>query len=62
MKMMILPAELQPGDVYRGKRIVYVDAPPKSAVVIVEFETGKPVPFASLGLIEVERPVERIEG
>lgn len=62
MKISIHPDELQPGDVYQGKRIVYVSCPLRSQVTIVQFEKANPAAFDNNGLIEVDRIVERIEG
>mgnify|MGYP007034232977 CR=1 FL=1 len=51
--------ELQTGDVYQNRRIVYVGC--QGDVVYVDFQDGGYKMFTKDGKIEVERIVERIE-
>lgn len=59
MRIQISVTELQPGDVYQNRRIVYVGG--QGDVVYVDFQDGGYKTFTKDGKIEVERIVERIE-
>lgn len=59
MMIQIPVTELQPGDVYQNRRIVYVGS--QGDVVYVDFQDGGYKMFAKDGRIEVKRIVERIE-
>lgn len=59
MRIQIPVTDLQPGDVYQSRRIVYVGG--QGDVVYVDFQDGGYKMFIKDGLIEVERIVERIE-
>ena len=59
MMIQIPVTELQPGDVYQSRRIVYVGG--QGDVVYVDFQDGGHKMFSKDGQIEVERQVERIE-
>ena len=59
MRIQIPVTDLQPGDVYQSRRIVYVGG--QGVVVYVDFQDGGYKMFIKDGLIEVERIVERIE-
>ena len=59
MMIQIPVTDLQPGDVYQSRRIVYVGG--QGDVVYVDFQDGGYKMFAKDGRIEVERIVERIE-
>lgn len=59
MRIQIPVTDLQPGDVYQNRRIVYVGG--QGDVVYVDFRDGGYKMFSKDGQIEVERQVERIE-
>lgn len=59
MNITIHCDELQPGDVYQSRRIVYVGS--QGDVVYVDFSDGGYKTFEKNGMIEIERKVERIE-
>ena len=59
MRIQIPVTDLQPGDVYQSRRIVYVGG--QGDVVYVDFQDGGYKMFTKEGRIEVERIIERIE-
>ena len=58
MRIAITPLELKVGDIYQGKRIVYVAR--QGETVYVDYEKGGSMPFLASGQIEVVREVETI--
>lgn len=59
MRIAISPTELQVGDIYQNRRIVYVGS--QGDVVYVDFETGGSATFSKYGQIEVVRKVIQVE-
>lgn len=61
IRQTITPMELQCGDIYQGRRIVYVAE--QGSVVYVDYEDGivRNCVFQKNGQIEIIREIERIE-
>jgi len=58
MRITISPAEIIPGDIYRGKRIVYVVR--EGDHVYLDYENGGSATFLESGQIEVDRKIETV--
>lgn len=59
MRIATTPIDLQVGDIYQGRRIVYIGG--QGEVVYVDFEDGGYKSFQANGQIEVVRNVENVE-
>ena len=66
MRIVISPIEIKPGDIYQGRRIVYVAR--QGETVCVDFEDGGRPPYNDIGSkpfnfsgqIEVDRKIETV--